>query len=166
MYPNIRSATEALVHGFDAIRTDMIEKLMATDPDDWSEVTMPSCGDRVYVFDKDEEGEIREIDVDGDYLIKMDDGFTICRSADAFDVDRYDAMPMWGTMWSFDDPCDIHWMEEEDGVRVMSELGFRVYYHEEWGYFFGIDGAGFDFYEAYWIPLYKKRGLHWHDSEE
>lgn len=29
----------------------------------------------------------------------------------------------------------------------------------------GIDGAGYDFYEAHWIPLYEARGLHWHEGE-
>lgn len=71
-------------------------------------------------------------------------------------------LPMWGTMWSFSDPCDNWWLEEKDGIRIMSELGFRIYSHEEWGYFFGVDGAGYDFYEQHWIPLYKARGLHWH----
>lgn len=71
-------------------------------------------------------------------------------------------LPMWGTMWSFSDPTDIWWLEEKDGIRIMSELGFRVYFHEEWGYFFGIDYAGYDFYERHWIPLYKARGLQWH----
>ena len=46
----------------------------------------------------------------------------------------------------------------------MSECGFRIYKHEEWGCFFGIDGAGYNFYDAHWIPLYKARGLKWHDE--
>lgn len=82
------------------------------------------------------------------------------------DEDRYDDwLPMWGTMWSFGDSCDDWWLEEEDGIRIMSECGFRIYNHEEYGYFFGIDGAGYDFYSEHWIPLYKKRGLQWHDPK-
>lgn len=50
-------------------------------------------------------------------------------------------------------------------IRLMSECGFRIFESEEFGYFFGIDAAGFDFYEAFWCPLYKARGLHWHDDE-
>ena len=34
------------------------------------------------------------------------------------------------------------------------------------GYFFGIDGAGYSFYEEHWIPLYKARGLQWHKENE
>ena len=52
-----------------------------------------------------------------------------------------------------------------DGIQVMSECGFRIYESDEWGYFFGIDGAGYDFYSEHWIPLYRKRGLQWHDPE-
>ena len=46
----------------------------------------------------------------------------------------------------------------------MSECGFRIYENDEIGYFFGIDKAGYDFYESHWVPLYKKRGLLWHDE--
>lgn len=86
------------------------------------------------------------------------------------DYEPYDFLPIWGTMWSFESFCDELWLEEEleedDGIEIMSKLGFRIYYHEEFGYFFGIDAAGLDFYEEYWIPLYKARGLHWHKEEE
>lgn len=46
----------------------------------------------------------------------------------------------------------------------MSEYGFRIFESGEFGYWFGIDGAGYDFYKSHWIPLYKKRGLKWHDE--
>ena len=72
---------------------------------------------------------------------------------------------MWGTMWSFGDTCDDYWLSDEDGIQVMSEHGFRIYEHEEFGYFFGIDGAGYNFYEHHWQPLYDARGLQWHDKE-
>lgn len=52
---------------------------------------------------------------------------------------------------------------EKDGLLKMSQIGFRIYSHDDWGYFFGIDAAGFDFYKAYWIPLYEARGLNWHN---
>lgn len=56
-------------------------------------------------------------------------------------------------------------MDELDGIKKMSECGFRIYEHDEWGYFFGIDGCGYSFYDEHWIPLYKKRGLQWHDPK-
>lgn len=77
-----------------------------------------------------------------------------------------DAMPMLGWMWSFGDSADDWWLEEQDGIEKMEECGFRVYEHEDYGYYFGIDGAGYDFYDAHWIPLYKARGLQWHDEDD
>ena len=76
-------------------------------------------------------------------------------------ADSEDVLPMWGTMWSFGDD---YWLEEQGGLRVMSQCGFRIYKSEEFGYFFGIDGVGYDFYEAHWMPLYEARGVKWHDE--
>lgn len=78
----------------------------------------------------------------------------------------YDVLPMWGTMWTFGDQLDNWWLEEGDGFKLMSECGFRIYESDDFGYIFGIDGAGYDFYEAHWIPLYKARELKWHDQNE
>ena len=75
-------------------------------------------------------------------------------------------LPMWGTMWSFGDSADDSWLEEEDGLELMAKCGFRIYEQEDFGYLFGIDGAGYSFMEAHWIPLYKARGLRWHEKEE
>lgn len=81
-------------------------------------------------------------------------------------VDDLDArFPMWGTMWRFSSAADECWMKEA-GVGIMSSLGFRVYDSEDYGLIFGIDGAGYDFYEAFWVPLYFARGLHWHEMPE
>lgn len=76
------------------------------------------------------------------------------------------SLPMWGTMWSFGDSADDSWLEEEDGLELMAECGFRIYEQEDFGYLFGIDGAGYSFMDEHWIPLYKARGLRWHREEE
>ena len=164
-YRTKSEAAHAFVSEFNAIDQRMIAELMSHNPDDWSEVTLPAVGDRVYVFSENWEGEIRKVlDRTNTYIVKSDSGTEFEVSGDDIEVQYDDVLPMWGTMWSFGDACDEHWIEEEDGVEVMSRLGFRIYYHEEYGYFFGIDGAGFDFYEAYWIPLYNARGLKWHEE--
>ena len=75
------------------------------------------------------------------------------------------ALPMWGTMWSFGDNVNDHWLEEMGGLKLMSQCGFRIYRSEEFGYFFGLDGAGYDFYGLHWTPLYEVRGMRWHDDE-
>lgn len=47
----------------------------------------------------------------------------------------------------------------------MIDIGFTVFEAYNYGYFFGLDAASFDFHEAFWIPLYKARGLRWHTRE-
>lgn len=75
-------------------------------------------------------------------------------------------LPMWSTMWSFGDSADDSWLEKRGGLELMAECGFRIYEQEDFGYLFGIDGAGYSFMDKHWIPLYKARGLRWHREEE
>ncbi len=75
--------------------------------------------------------------------------------------DYREFLPMWGYMWTFNDNSDEEWAKRN--VDVMQECGLRVYDSEEFGIIFGIDGAGYSFYEEHWIPLYKARGLQWHE---
>lgn len=75
----------------------------------------------------------------------------------------YEYFPMWGTMWSFGDIADEWWLD--NNLEVMKECGFRIYESEDYGYVFGIDGAGYDFYASHWLPLYNARGLRWHKEE-
>lgn len=172
-YNTINEAAHLWVSEFNAIERGIIEKLMQMDPDDWSEVTKPSYGDRVYVYNlpddidtSEDVGEIQGYDEESDlYCVKLNDGKLVSVEDGDFEVEKDDILPMWGTMWSFGDSADDWWLEEDCGIRAMSECGFRIFESEEFGYFFGIDGAGYDFYEAHWEPLYKARGLHWHDEQ-
>lgn len=133
----IKDATERWVHEMNAIPQNIIEKLM-------------NIGDE-------------DIYEDGRYHIQLDNDSWTDAERDDFEVEYDDTLPMWGTMWSFGDSADDWWLEEGNGIKIMSECGFRIYESDEFGYFFGIDGAGYDFYDAHWIPLYKARGLQWHD---
>ena len=72
-----------------------------------------------------------------------------------------EAQPMWGWMWTFNDITDAEWLEKH--LKEVHECGFRIYYQQDYGYLLGIDGAGYDFYEEHWIPLYEARGLKWHE---
>lgn len=174
----VSEAAHRWVQEFNALPQGMIATLMEAKPCDWHEVTMPAECDRVYVtnmpdvdadgneFEADDcEGKIIEIR-DNEfcpYLVELENGTIIELEADDMEVEYDDNLPMWGTMWSFGDNCDDWWLSDGDGIKIMSECGFRVYENDEWGYFFGIDGAGYDFYEAHWIPAYRRRGLQWHD---
>lgn len=159
-------AAHEWVREFNAIRDDML--LPFLNDGTLSEVTVPVVGNRVYAYHEPVEepyGTITEYDEERDlYTIEFDNGKEAKLDPEDFEVERDDSFPMWSTMWSFGDSCDDWWLEEGDGIRIMSECGFRIYSHEEIGYFFGIDGCGYDFYEAHWLPLYNKRGLQWHDS--
>ena len=161
----INDATHEWVREFNAFPYGMIEKLMRNDPDEWYEVTKESVGDRVYCYDYNECGEIEAYDMETEiYTVSLDNGKSVSVAEGDMELDHYERLPMWGTLWQFGDSADDYWLEELDGIRIMSQCGFRIYEHEEFGYFFGIDGAGYDFYEAHWIPLYKARGLKWHDE--
>ncbi len=157
-------ATREWVRGFNTFPRKMIENLMSNNPDEWMEVTLPSAGDKVYVYDVPEgfphEGTIHNYDMDSDlYCIELDTGERLSVGYDDFEVERYNnGLPMWDTLWQFGDSADDYWLEEMNGIQIMSDCGFRIYSHEEFGYFFGIDAAGLDFYEAFWLPLYNARG--------
>lgn len=162
-YETIKEATREWVKEFNAIPQAVLEKLGW---EEVTEITPPAVCDRVYVYDSSEYGEITETLEGGDrYLIQLDSGENVEADRDEIEVQRDDYFPMWGTMWSFGDSCDNYWIEEMGGLQLMADCGFRIYEQEDFGYIFGIDGCGYDFYEAHWIPLYKKRGLHWHKEE-
>ena len=76
--------------------------------------------------------------------------------------DYYSEVPMWGTV--FVPNWDQDWLR--DNAEEVSRLGFIVYETDEIGVYVGINGAGYDFYDAHWLPLYDLRGLQWHDEEE
>ena len=169
-YETILDATRAWVREFNEIPHGVVEKLMECDPDNFYEITPPAVGDSVYVWRENKSGEITEVSKDENgeliYSIALDapyvDEDEVHITADEFGVQRYERLPMWGTMWAFGDSCDNWWIENAENLQKMADCGFRIYEQEDYGYIFGIDGAGYDFYEAHWIPLYKARGLHWH----
>ena len=161
----ILDAARQWVGSFNAIPYGMIDALMRYEPDSWHEVTLMKIGDRVYVYESGDYGEITKYSAKTEkFTVELDNGKTVKVAKDDMERDDYSILPMWGTLWSFGDSTDDYWLSDFDGLRLMAECGFRIYEHEEWGYFFGIDGAGYDFYEAHWVPLYKARGLHWHDE--
>ena len=175
----IEEATREWVRGMNAIPYELIHKIVETDIDSLREVTVPSRGDCVYVYNLPETdmngaeydandgcGEIIGYDnIAEEYAVELNNGAIIKCVADDFEVKRNSFLPMWNTLWTFGDSSD-EWLTFDDGIRKMSECGFRIYESDDFGYFFGIDGTGYSFYEKHWIPLYKARGLQWHDTDE
>lgn len=83
---------------------------------------------------------------------------------DRVEKEKYSLLPMWGTMWTFSEDLDEDWVREN--LDKVAKCGFRIYEDYKTGdIYIGIDGAGYNFYEAHWIPLYEARGLKWHSDE-
>lgn len=147
-----KEAVQKWVNEFNAIPQSLIQKAYPNLAEDGLEilVTDRQCG---YCG--------------GTEFIKNDDGIEICSSCEHETEDntseKYD-LPMWGTMWTFGTSLDSDWVLEN--LEIMRECGFFVYESDELGILIGIDGAGYDFYESHWIPLYTARGLKWHKESE
>lgn len=160
----IRNATMEWVRGFNSIPQQLIIKAYGGDNiDDLIEITPITEGDMVWSNEYQGEYEIIKINQDEEMaIIKIDDEK---KEVDLYDitVERNDLLPMWGTMWTFGERIDEDWAREN--LQKMAKCGFRIYESDELGIFFGIDGAGYDFYESHWIPLYKARDLKWHSEE-
>lgn len=161
-----REATEQWIEqGMSRIPLSVIEKLCVTD--EVREITAPSVGDTVGLYNggygeilaiKENEYGEKLFDVERD-----DDGRVVHVSESEFELSRDSYLPAWGTLWTFDDSADTCWVEQQEGVEALSRCGFRVYDVEDYGRVFGIDGYGYDFIEAHFMPLYDERGLQWHD---
>ena len=162
----LREATAKWAGEWNAMPRAVIERLISDGRGEWKELTMPTVGDGVEIDGRT--GEIVSVLGDEDerrYVVRFDDdGSMNDFRRDAFDVVYEDVLPMWEVMWTFGDGLDDDWLEH-GGIEALSECGYRVYDIEDLGYCFGIDGAGYDFYKEHHIPLYKRRGLCWHDND-
>ena len=173
---SITDATREWVREFNAVSTAMISELMRYDPQKWHNVTKPTAGDEVYIngscealeggsvlhFTKEHRGTITKVLSDEKLCVELEECGVKVSQNNVLLLDSGLITPMWGTMWSFYDPLDDDWLIKDVNLQAMSNCGFRIFEHKEYGFFFGIDGAGYDFYEAHWVPLYKARGLCWH----
>lgn len=87
---------------------------------------------------------------------------------DEYPVNEYEGLvytepPIWDTWF---EPVDSFVYDKLANMyEELAEMGFTIIERDcvFWG--LGIDGAGFDFYEAFWIPLYKMLGFKWHDED-
>ena len=81
---------------------------------------------------------------------------------------------MWGTMFLVNDPVDkqrIHALlcpvtDEEDDLYSCQEVGQTGIsaFDIDGQLVLGINGAGYDFYEHHWIPLYEALDYSWHET--
>lgn len=160
-----RQAVEKMVREFDAVPYEMVRRSIIGDEfeyfDNFIELTTPSVGGYVTFVGVDgcDNGEIIEVDIENE-KVKVLDSYEKEQWADMDTLyEDKDILPMWGTMWIVDNLG--YRMNDENFIQKLSEIGFRVY-DTEFGYMLGVDGAGYDFYEAHWIPLYDLLELNWH----
>jgi len=72
---------------------------------------------------------------------------------------------MWSTLFEAKDNTIKDWILE-NYEKIINEAGFTIIDlsrenegEYETGIFLGVNGAGYDFYEAHWLPLYKIFGV-------
>jgi hypothetical protein len=159
----IKEATEHWVRGFNVYHQSFIEKAYPYMEEITELTPLPKkyvCDECFEKFDKDFFDEIEEDEYGDKPCTNEDCG--VVEEQDNEDELEY-GLPMWSYLWNPDEILDEGWII--DNLEIVAECGFRIYETEEIGVFIGIDGAGYDFYESHWIPLYKARGLKWHDVE-
>ncbi len=61
----------------------------------------------------------------------------------------------WSTLYAPRSGEDHRWIESH--LPEIAALGFYVFDSEDIGYLLGIDGAGYDFFETLWNPLWELR---------
>ena len=157
-------AARKWVNDFNFYPMVVIERLIGANSeyiDEVHEITPITSGDYVY-FD----GDIYEvIETFSDGTLYLESGYPdpIVVTVSDLDKEQDYFLPMWGTM--FDVPnMDKEWVRSN--MDKVAECGFRIYDFETMDLLLlGIDGAGYDFYEAHWIPLYEARGLTWHKED-
>lgn len=162
---NKMEAVRTWVDGFNAVNSSLIERAFANRIEEWLELTPIVPGDSVYykndcveVLDVNHEDDLITLD-----LIDNDTNENII--VQKYEVeDIFDSwLPMWGTLWTFSCNLDEEWAKENPSL--LSKCGFRIFEDQETGeIYLGIDGAGYNFYDAHWIPLYEARGLQWHTT--
>ena len=62
--------------------------------------------------------------------VKLDDGKIWREHMSLMEVEYDDVLPMWGTMWSFGDSCDEHWLDDRYGYVCYNnrKIFFRTYF--------------------------------------
>ena len=143
----INDKVEQWANTLNTVERDLIENSVKNNIDDWFELTKPSAGQ----FDYFTNNTIESIDTyNGSYTVEDDEEKY---DLDDVEVEHDSFLPMWGAMWTFNNSYEEDWARNH--LYEFSEMGFRVYKYKPTGtLYFGIDGAGYNFYEAHWSPLY------------
>jgi len=80
----------------------------------------------------------------------------------------YEHLPPYGPVHAWPGAWSTGFWTTNSRVREKaSECGFLVYEPQDFnGIVLFVDGAGYDFYDQHWIPLYLALGYTWHEQAE
>lgn len=101
------------------------------------------------------------------YLVETNDGSVYLATngtVDFVNEDDNSLLPMFGWLYSVPDEIEAEWLRQN--TLEASRIGLHVIESEAYGVFIGINGVGYSFMEAHWIPYYLVRGYKWHNKEE
>ena len=61
----------------------------------------------------------------------------------------------------------VFWTTWDSVGKVAAQCGFEVYESPQFnGVILAVDGGGYDFVEAHWMPLYMAMEITWHEDKE
>ena len=155
-----RVACEQWVAESNAFSLWMVEKLAGEGLEGISKLTPIVEDDYVTYFKDWGTYTVKSVDrEEGTLVLISDDEEEVV--ADLNEVEKVDDdyFPMWNTLWEFPNI-------DEDDAELVAKCGFEMYELTEDGtILIGINGCGYSFYEAHWLPLYDAKGMCWHDTE-
>jgi len=164
MYKTEMEACRAWVDSFSRIPGSLLERAYKDDQDELKLLaggarTSDCCG-----VEAEERPKTRAEEKDGDtaeHVYKCSECDKPCGWS--WGGAQYAWPAGWGTLFNPGDSSDEDWITQ-NADRIADECGFVVYECDEVGTLLGIDGGGYDFYEQHWLPLYRLRGLEWHEK--
>jgi len=166
---NIKEATNKWINEFNFVSEALIKNAVGDDLSDWIDLTRDiiTAGDTVY--HDGEDWEVLEVDDDMLFLEPLDtelENVEVKTWEVEPEYDDYSGLfPMWGTLFNPKSGLDEEWIQ--NNLEKVKECGLRAFeYYPTGDIFLGVDGAGYSFMDNHWIPLYKARGLQWHEVEE
>ena len=157
----IEAVQKMIAEEFNAIPLTLIEKAYP-EIDGWYRITPFKPGDIVYSQFDDTEYEVLRVE-NGDNIRVSDE------HGEEYEADIYDfyiecepIFPMWATVWHAEG-LQSEWIGRN--LDKVAACGFEIYEADDLdGYIIGVNGAGYNFYEAHWIPLYEAQDLKWHNE--
>lgn len=114
-----------------ALRAALIDRLICENPEILDEISMPDD------VDQDDFYEWLEAEKEDEVIQEFDES------------EHY---PMWSTLFEAKD--NFLSRKVAESVDELYELGIGVIEHPDFNSMLFIGGAGYDFYEAHWIPMY------------